>query len=267
MAPCRSPDTATEMRAACSVIVSLCVLLPGAAAASAAPQGEPPPRDKVKIDVEVTGDREAIADEQLKEQEQQRLLGVFPNFRVSYRPDAVPLNTRQKFELAWKSMTDPARFATVAVVSGVQHSRNDFAGFGRGFSGYGKRYLALYATSFTASMISTAALPALLRQDPRYFYKGNGTRTARAMYALSRAVVRKGDNGHSQPDYSRIIGSLASGAISTFYYPEENRRGTRLTLENAALVLAGGAAGNLFQEFLFKRLTPQANHAANGQRP
>src|SRR5262245_36674199 len=47
-----------------------------------------------------------IAEQQLREQEQQRVLGVVPNFYVSFVPDAAPLNARQKLRLSWKARTD-----------------------------------------------------------------------------------------------------------------------------------------------------------------
>ena len=231
------------------------LLLMAARAHAQTPPAPEPSAPSIDVVVDVAATRVEIAEQQLKEQTQQRLLGFFPNFRVSYRPDAVPLNSRQKFKLAWKSVSDPTRFAGVAMTAGIQHARNDFPGFGRGLEGYGKRYAALYATLFTGSMISTAVLPSLFRQDPRYFYKGTGTRRSRAAYALSRAVVRKGDSGRWQPDYSRILGSLTSGALSNFYHPSENRRSARLTFQNTALGIGGAMAGNLLQEFLLKRLT------------
>jgi hypothetical protein len=217
------------------------------------------------IDVDVTVTRVELAEQQLKEQTQQRLLGVLPNFRVSYRADAVPLTGRQKFKLTWKSVTDPTRFASAGVVAGIQQLRNDFSGFGSGADGYARRYAAFYATAFTATMVSNALLPTLFRQDPRYFYKGTGETRSRVAYALSRAVVRKADNGRWQPDYSRILGSLASGALSNLYYPAEDRRSARLTLQNTAFGIGGAAAGNLFQEFLFRRLTTHSRRSTQGQ--
>lgn len=62
--------------------------------------------------------------------------------------------------------------------------------------------------------------------------------------------------------YSRILGSLASGALSNLYHPSENRRSARLTLQNTALGIGGAAAGNLLQEFLYKRLTTNAPKGA-----
>ena len=59
-----------------------------------------------------------MAQEQIKEQEKQRVLGIFPNFYVSYVPNAAPLTSKQKFELAWKTTVDPVRFLTVGAIAG-----------------------------------------------------------------------------------------------------------------------------------------------------
>jgi hypothetical protein len=111
-------------------------------------------------------------------------------------------------------------------------------------------------------MISQVLLPSLLRQDPRYFYKGTGSTWSRVGYAMSRSVIRKGDSKHWQPNYSGILGSLASGAVSNLYYPEEDRRGARLMLEHAAIGIAGSMVGHIAQEFLFARLTKRGHRAA-----
>jgi uncharacterized lipoprotein YbaY len=214
--------------------------------------------------IDVTPSVVEIAEQQIKEQEQQRVLGIVPNFFVSFDPDAAPLNARQKFQLSWKAHIDPMQFAFVAIVAGVQQWRDDYSGFGDGASGYAKRYAAAYATVWTRSMITQALLPSVLRQDPRYFYKGTGSTRSRLVYAMSRSVIRKGDNGHWQPNYSGILGSFASGAISNFYYPPEDRRGARLTLQNTALGLAGGAIGRVAQEFLYARITSRG-HRRSGR--
>ena len=225
-------------------------------AAPAAPQTAPDGQFAISVDVKPK--KEEVAQQQIAQQERQRLFGAIPNFFVTYNPNAVPLNVRQKFELSWKSRLDPTQFGVVAIVAGVQQARGDYSGFGDGAEGYAKRYAAAYATTLTRSLISQVAMPSLFKQDPRYFYKGTGGTRSRIGYAISRTVIRKGDNGRWQPNYSGILGSLASGAISNYYYPSEDRRGVRLTLENTAIGLAGAAAGHLAQEFLFKKLTSHA---------
>jgi hypothetical protein len=207
------------------------------------------------VSVEVTPTLVELAEQQIKAQEQQRVFGFVPNFYVTYDPNALPLNATQKFELSWKAHLDPVQFGVVAIVAGVQQKRGDFSGFGTGAGGYAKRYGAAYASVVTRSMITQVLLPAVFRQDPRYFYKGTGSAGSRIVYAVSRTVIRKGDSGRWQPNYSGLLGGLASGALSNFYYPAADRKGVRLTLENTAIGLIGATVGRLAQEFLFKKVT------------
>ena len=71
------------------------------------------------IEVNVTQTREEIAEQQIHEQEKQRVFGVVPNYYVTYHQDAVPLNTRQKFQLGWKSTLDPVSFGIAGAIAGV----------------------------------------------------------------------------------------------------------------------------------------------------
>lgn len=202
-----------------------------------------------------------LAEEQIKEEEKQRVFGVIPNFYVTYVSDAVPLTSRQKYKLAWKATVDPVTFALTGAVAGVQQANNDFNGYGQGAAGYGRRYGAAYGNVVASTFIGGAILPSLLKQDPRYFYKGTGTVRERLLYAIANAVICKGDNGRWQPNYSGIIGSLAAGGISNLYYPPQNRDGAELTFENTLIGIGESAAVNVIQEFIIPRFTPsRQNH-------
>ena len=201
-----------------------------------------------------------------KEQEKQRVFGVIPNFYVTYVPDAVPLTSKQKFGLAWKTTIDPVNFAVVGVIAGVQQAQNNFKDYGQGAQGYGKRYGASYADFVSDTFIGGALFPSLLKQDPRYFYKGTGTTRSRVLYALANAVICKGDNGHWQFNYSSVAGSLAAGGISNLYYPA-NDRGAALVFENTLIGIGENAATNLLQEFVIRKLTSNlpGNNTSNQQ--
>jgi hypothetical protein len=215
--------------------------------------------------VDVKRNRTELAEEQIKKEEHQRLLGFLPDFRISFVPDALPLTTRQKFELSWKSSFDPVTFGMTGLIAGIQQKNNDYKGFGQGAQGYASRFGALYAKSLTRSMISEALLPSLFKQDPRYFYKGTGSTPSRILYALSRAVIRKGDNGAWQPNYSGILGNFASGAFGDLYYPGTKRDWAHTTFVDGAINIGTNAGVNLLKEFLFKKLTPAASKS-NGVR-
>ncbi|HEV2615697.1 MAG TPA: carboxypeptidase-like regulatory domain-containing protein [Candidatus Acidoferrales bacterium] len=199
--------------------------------------------------------RSVLAKKQIKVEEKQRVLGVVPNFYVSYVADAASLAPKQKFELAWKTTVDPITFGLTGAVAGVEQSQNEFSGYGQGAAGYGKRYGAAYADALTQTFIGGAILPSLLKQDPRYFYKDGGSRRARILYALATSVICKGDNGRWQANYSGIFGDLASGGISNLYYPE-NERGATLVFKNGLIEIGATGVSNLIQEFLIPKLTP-----------
>lgn len=206
-------------------------------------------------EVRVVVSRTEVAEDQIKAQEKQRVLGVVPNFYVSYDHHAVSLSPKQKFELAWKTTVDPVSFGVTGAIAGIQQSQNYFSGYGQGAQGYGKRFGASYADFVASTYIGGAILPSLLKQDPRYFYKGSGGKRSRFLYAIANSVICKGDSGHWQANYSGIVGSLAAGAISNLYYPAESRDGAELTFENALIGIGESAAVNVLQEFVMRKLT------------
>lgn len=218
----------------------------------------------VTTEVDVTMSHVEIAEAQIKEEEKQRVLGFVPNYYVSYVPDAASLNTKQKFELAWKTTVNPITFALTGAAAGVEQMQDQYGGYGQGAQGYGKRYGATYADVVTGNFIGAALLPSLFKQDPRYFYKGTGSKKSRVFYALANSFITKGDNGKWQPNYSGLMGSFAAGGISNLYYPASDR-GAGLTFENVAITIAAGSAANILQEFLIRKLTPNAN--SSGPHP
>ncbi len=213
--------------------------------------------DTAVSQVRVTASQQEIALAQFKQEEKQRVFGVIPNYFVTYAPHPAPLSTKQKFDLAWKSSIDPVTFVVAGAFAGIEQAAGSFSGYGQGAPGYAKRFGAVYADSFISTMMGGAIFPALLKQDPRYFYKGTGSTRSRVLYAISMSVMCKGDNGRWQVNYSGIIGGLAAGGVSNLYYPASNRDGAALTFENALIGVAGSAVQNIFQEFFVRKLTPK----------
>jgi hypothetical protein len=216
-------------------------------------------------DVQVTATQEDIAEAEVKVEEKQRLIGVIPNFYVTYDWNAEPLAPKQKFELAYRSLFDWTTFAFTGVTAGIQYAQGSFDGFGFGPGGYAKRYAADFGNVFFGNLLGGAVLPILFKQDPRYFYKGTGSIRSRFLYALSTAVIARGDNGKWQPAYANLVGNFAAGGLSNLYYPSSSRQGVKLTLENASIGIAFDGFGNVFQEFLLKRFTPSTKKAAQTQ--
>src|SRR5579864_2734055 len=216
-----------------------------------------------------------VATEEVKEELHQRVLGFIPNFYVSYHEDAAPLTTKLKFELAWKSSTDPITLAGTAVLAGLQQAGDQYPEFGQGAQGYGNRFGAAYADVLASTFLSGAVFPTFLKQDPRYFYKGSGTTRSRIWRAVGNSIRCKGDNGNWQVNYSNIAGSFAGAAIASTYYPTKNQGS--VILSNGFVRMGESSLAGVLQEFVVKRFTkvskkqapepPDAEQATAGSGP
>jgi len=211
-------------------------------------------------EVQVAAPTVEVAEAQIKEQEKQRVLGFIPNFYVSYVHDAAPLTSKQKFRLALKTAVDPVTFLGTGIYAGVEQAADRFPEYGQGAQGYAKYFGAGYADAVSGIFIGNAILPSLLKQDPRYFYKGTGTTRTRILYAVASPVICKGDNQRWQPNYSFVLGSIAVGSISNLYVPAGDRNGAGLIFENALIRIGEGSLGGILQEFVLPRLTPHIRH-------
>lgn len=190
-----------------------------------------------------------LAQEQIKEQEKQRVLGIVPNFNTSYVYGAASLTSAQKFDLAIKTEIDPVSFGVAGFVALLGQAEGSDYGYGGGIGGYAKRYGQTYADNFDGEMWGNWILPSLLHQDPRYFRLGRGSIKRRILYALGTNVICRHDNtGKWEPNYSNVGGNFISGAISNLYLPQDER-GISSTVTGALVITAEGGAGSLFQEF------------------
>jgi hypothetical protein len=197
---------------------------------------------------------EAIAEEQIRVQEQQRWLGIVPNFYVSYVPNAAPLTSRQKFTLAAHETLDWMAFVGASVAAAIDQSTAAHPGFGEGTSGYAQRWAASFADNRTGDLLSHYVFASVFRQDPRYFYQGTGTTKSRLIHALASAFLARSDRGTTMPNYAQMFGNIGAAALSNVYYPH-SERGASLMVSNLAISLASRAAKAVTQEFLGKRLT------------
>ena len=128
-----------------------------------------------------------------------------------------------------------------------------------GLPHYGKRFGAASADFAIGNSLGGWILPIVFKQDPRYFYLGTGTTRRRILYALSTAVIARGDNGKRQPAYASVLADFGAGAASNLYYPAVNRQGATLTIENGLLAIGIDGIGNVVQEFVLRHVTPGAH--------
>lgn len=222
------------------------------------------PMPRVVSTVHVTASTAAVAKAQMKQEVQQRVLAVIPNFTTSFVWDAAPLTTKLKFKLQFRDLIDPFTIGTDAAIAGAEQYHDTFPGYGGGWPGYGKRFGATLADSFDAHMLGDALLPSVFHQDPRYFYHGGTHIKGRIAYALQETVMCRGDDQRQQVCYSRLIGDFAAAGIANVYHAQGDR-GFGITVRDSFIVLGADAVGNELREFVSKALTSHQPAGANGK--
>ncbi len=105
-----------------------------------------------------------------------------------------------------------------AAGAGLYQLEDSHPSFGEGLKGYGKRFAAAYADQAIGNFMTEGVWPSLLRDDPRYFRRGTGSKVSRAWYAATRILVTRRDDGNWGFNYPKIIGSAMTVGISNEQY-------------------------------------------------
>jgi hypothetical protein len=197
---------------------------------------------------ETKEEQQKRAQEELQKEEKQRILGVVPMFNVTSNHASAPLSAKQKFQLMFKSSTDPWIFFLTAADGGISMAGDEYKAYGQGVEGFAKYWGAAYADTFDGNFWGNAVLPAWWHEDPRYFRMGHGNFFKRAGYSASTTVWCKRDSGKWGPNYANVAGNFIAGGISNLYYPA-NDRGVELSFARGASVTYEGIVGAELAEF------------------
>lgn len=178
---------------------------------------------------------------------------------------AGPLTSFQKLQLAVDESLAPSRFLSSAFTSSIGQARNSLSGYGQGWDAYGKRFGSSVASNTSSHVFSTFLFPSLLHQDPRYFVKSHGRLGDRILYAISRVVLTRTDEGHQTVNLSGLLGGLASEGLANSYLPD-NERTTGRTFSRFGVRVGWGALGNIVREYwpAFFKLGPSRIAPYNG---
>lgn len=140
---------------------------------------------------------------------------------------------------------------------------------GDNFADYLSDYARTFGTGSTTELFGAGIYPVLFKQNPKYTTlkersQGRASHGARLLYAVSRVVVTNGDDGSTQPNYSRLAGNFTGSALANIWErdtPRERnaagvvteinrRRGTGATLRRFGFTLGFDALGFVLDEFI-----------------
>ena len=162
------------------------------------------------------------------EKDSTRVVGIIPAFNISNDVNAPALSSGQKFHLFSKTVTDPFNLIMPAVSAAVLNSGGVSSGYGSGFGGAAKKYASSLADTTSGNFFRLYAFPSLLHEDPRYFRAGSGSIGRRTKHVFGAVFITRKDDPTFRFNWSKLLATASSSALSNAYYPAENR-GLRLT--------------------------------------
>jgi hypothetical protein len=200
------------------------LLLAGCAIETARAQEKP---DAPKPKPDETGQQEqktSVAKEVFKNKPVEILLGFKPNLAPLEIPDnAPPLTVGQKYSYAFQQAEDFKAHLGNVLQAAIQQAADAQPHYGQGWGAYSQRFGAAEADQVTSCFFIYGFFPHLLKTDPRYFRKKQGSIWSRINYAASKTLVTKKDSGGLTFNTAQVVGQLFQSGISTAYYPARDR--------------------------------------------
>jgi hypothetical protein len=189
-------------------------------------------------------------------QQTKRILGIMPNFRsVSADVKLPPQTARQKFVAAGHDTFDYSSFFIAGIQAGFAMNGDSYPEFHQGLKGYGRYYWHTLADTIDENFMVGGVGPVVFHQDNRFYTLGHGGFRKRTVYALTRVLISRKDDGDPTFNYAEIIGSGAASGISSLYYPTRYRTWTKVGQKWLTSDLIDGA------NFMLKEFWPDINKA------
>ena len=150
-----------------------------------------------------------------------RVFGVLPNYRTAQLAGEYhPITAKQKMTIAAKDSFDYPLVALSAAYAGLYQLEDSHPQFGQGAKGYFKRLGTSYTDQVIGNILAEGLLPIAFHEDPRYFRLGEGTKSHRIGYALSRILVTRTDSGGKSFNFAEVVGNGSATLIGWSYYTD-----------------------------------------------
>lgn len=134
--------------------------------------------------------------------------------------------------------------------AGWKHLIDGSPNYGTDKGAFGERLGASVLRDVSETIFSESVFAPVFHEDPRYYQLGRGhSILRRSIYAATRAIVTRADDGHATPNLSLFAGDAAGSALTLAYYPSKNTSFGE-TAETFGGSVGGSALGFVVDEFL-----------------
>lgn len=176
---------------------------------------------------------------------------------------AQPVTARDKVLIGLHDLYTPIDFSGFFIAAGYGQLFNGQPNYGTDRGAYGARLGAAAIGATSQGFLADTVFAPLLHEDPRYFIEGPKYGLIhRALYAGTRPIITRTDDGRSSVNGAIVLGYAAASALSWAYYPPINQN------VHDTMTTFGGAIGGESLNFLLREFSPdilQKLHLAKRQ--
>jgi hypothetical protein len=176
---------------------------------------------------------------------------VAPKFAHTIQPGQIaePLTVGDKFIYSVRDRPTVPALADSLWRAGWEHAINGKPHYGTDSGAFGDRLGTSVLKQTVSHLLTNGVFASLLHDDPRYYRLGDEHSIAhRAVYAASRVVVTRTDDGRTVANIPRLAATASVAALNNLYYPAEDC-GVRESVLGGLTSLALKAAGYELSEF------------------
>jgi hypothetical protein len=166
--------------------------------------------------------------------------------RLDRLPDAPSsgITDRQKFAIFVENSRSPLTIMGAGINAANWQARTPD---GLHYS-WMRNYSSALAQRESNEFLSTYLFPKLFNQDPRYHPAETENTMGRAVYAASRVLITRKDDGSKTLNTSYLLGTIVTSSLANAYRPYWARSASN-TFSDVGSTIGGDAGFNLLREF------------------
>jgi hypothetical protein len=173
-----------------------------------------------------------------------RFAQVIEPGQVAYR-----FNAPDKLVFSFTEVARPFTLLPALYSASYEQLFNTDPKYGKDSGAFGEKFGASMLRSASVRVFSDGIFAGVMHQDPRYYRIAHGSFIRRTLLSTRQALIRRGDDGEDQFNYSGIAGRAVAAALVVTYYPEPSVTARVVSLTFLTSI-ATDAGGNLVLEFL-----------------
>ena len=162
-------------------------------------------------------------------------------------PQPQPVSGADKFQAFVEEARSPFTFGVAGLNALVLREAQEHAAPGMQYS-FQTLYEASVVQKESSAFFGKFIYPSLLKQDPRYYPSTSHNVFVRTVYAASRLVITRNDQGKATINTSYLLGVLTSAAVATAYRPYWARTSSTV-FAGFGSTIGSDAGMNVFHEF------------------